>query len=353
MPQLINFSNCPINVLSSYGGSDRKFGILYQGQPYMIKFAEKSHKLNELATSSINNCISEYLGSSIAASINIPTHETLLGYYAEELVVACKDFCGFEYLCQEFSQFMRMQYDSADIGKLPKLEQIYEVYNNNPILSNLKDGAIQRYWDTFIVDVLLANFDRHKGNWAFLVNKSSGEVSLAPTYDYGSTLYPAIGDDGVVNILNDDKEILKRIYVFPNAALLINNIKANYYDILTSGYDTNCSDAIKRIVPRIDMERINLIIDETPIVSKLRKNFYKIMLNARKKLLLDKSLQVVNAKQFNSEALDRLNNGKPYTEELFEQDYARGRFNDDITIIQELRYKFHTDNGVKHLDAFK
>lgn len=101
------------------------------------------------------------------------------------------------------------------------------------------------------------------------------------------------------------------------------------------------------------MERINSIIDEAPIISKLRKNFYKIMLNARKKLLLDKSLQVVNAKQFNSEALDRLKNGKPYTEELFEQDYARGRFNEDITIIQELRYKFHIDNGVKHLDAFK
>lgn len=99
MPQLIDFSNCPVNVLSSYGGSDRKFGILYHGHPYMIKFTEKSHKLNELTTSNINNCISEYLGSSIAASINVPTHETLLGYYAGELVVACKDFCGFEYLC--------------------------------------------------------------------------------------------------------------------------------------------------------------------------------------------------------------------------------------------------------------
>lgn len=353
MPQLIDFSNCPVNVLSSYGGSDRKFGILYHGHPYMIKFTEKSHKLNELTTSNINNCISEYLGSSIAASINVPTHETLLGYYAGELVVACKDFCGFEYLCQEFSQFMRMQYDSADIGKLPKLEQIYEVYNNNPILSKLKERAIQRYWDTFIVDALLANFDRYIGDWAFLVNKKSGEVSLAPTYDYGSVLYPVIGDDGIVNVLSNDKEVLKQIYVFPNAALLINHTKANYCDILTSGYDTNCSNAIKRIVPRIDMESINSIIDETPIIPKLRKNFYKIMLNARKKLLLDKSLQAVNAKQFNSESLDRLKDGKPYTEELFEQDYVNGRFDEDIALIQELRCKFRISGDVKYLDAFK
>ena len=188
---------------------------------------------------------------------------------------------------------------------------------------------------------------------AFLVNKKSGEVSLAPTYDYGSVLYPVIGDDGIVNVLSNDKEVLKQIYVFPNAALLINHTKANYCDILTSGYDTNCSNAIKRIVPRIDMESINSIIDETPIIPKLRKNFYKIMLNARKKLLLDKSLQAVNAKQFNSESLDRLKDGKPYTEELFEQDYVNGRFDEDIALIQELRCKFRISGDVKYLDAFK
>ena len=130
-------------------------------------------------------------------------------------------------------------------------------------------------------------------------------------------------------------------------------IEDNYCDILTSGYDTNCSNAIKRIVPRIDMESINSIIDETPIIPKLRKNFYKIMLNARKKLLLDKSLQAVNAKQFNSESLDRLKDGKPYTEELFEQDYVNGRFDEDIALIQELRCKFRISGDVKYLDAFK
>ncbi len=126
--QPINFSNCKINNAINYGGSERKFEILYQDEPYMIKFAEKGTKKNDFATSNINNCISEYIGSHIADSTGIPTHKTLLGYYKEELVVACKDFCKPDKVSQEFAQYMRMKYDSSDIGKLPKSEQIYDIW---------------------------------------------------------------------------------------------------------------------------------------------------------------------------------------------------------------------------------
>lgn len=40
--------------------------------------------------------------------------------------------------------------------------------------------------------------------------------------------------------------------------------------------------ALKRILPRIDMNKIDLLIDETPFISDLQKRFYKTMLAERK-----------------------------------------------------------------------
>ena len=40
----------------------------------------------------------------------------------------------------------------------------------------------------FIIDSLIGNTDRHNGNWGFLVNKKTGQVTFSPIYDCGSCL---------------------------------------------------------------------------------------------------------------------------------------------------------------------
>ena len=49
---------------------------------------------------------------------------------------------------------------------------------------------MQHFWNVFVVDALLGNFDRHNGNWGFLYDDSAKEASLAPIYDCGSCLLP-------------------------------------------------------------------------------------------------------------------------------------------------------------------
>ncbi len=343
MNGIIDFSNCKINDISDYGGSDRKFGIYYNDTPYMIKFAEKTEKKNELATSSINNCISEYIGSRIAKSVGIPAHDTLLGYYNGELVVACKDFCDINHVSHEFSYYMRKNYDSKEIGKTPKLEQIYNVIENDPAFYNIKDDAIKRYWDTFVIDALTANFDRHKGNWSYLVDKNSGKTSLAPTYDYGSTMYPSISDEGIDDIIHDSKKICERIFVFPNAALLINNKKTSYNDMLSSNYNTDCNKSVLDIVPRISREKINNIIDSTPLISEKRKAFYKIMAECREILLLKPAYNNIINQNYNLEAYDRLYRGIPYSKEQFNKDWNEGRYNQTSRYINLIVDK-HNDS---------
>ena len=328
--QCIDFSGCKVNNAVNYGGSDRKIGIFYQGGPYMIKFAEKTEKQHEMGTSSINNCISEYIGSHIAESMGIPVHDTLLGTYNGEIVVACKDFCKPNQVTQEFAHYMRMKYDSSDIGKLPKLEQIYDIINAIPALLSIREQAIERYWDTFIADALTANFDRHKGNWGYLADRNTGEVTLAPTYDYGSTLYPALSEAGMEEIMKSPKEICERIYVFPTAALLVNNQKVRYYDMLFSGYDKNCTKAIEKMVPKIDMPDIYRIIEETPIISDSQKGFYKTMLRFRKQFLLDPAYKQAATGKYDGEAKRRIQNQMPYDKRAFELDWQNGRYREQL-----------------------
>ena len=49
---LIDFTECEIDLMANYGGSDKKRGILYNGKRYMLKMSdkipeEKQNSLNE------------------------------------------------------------------------------------------------------------------------------------------------------------------------------------------------------------------------------------------------------------------------------------------------------------------
>lgn len=48
----------------------------------------------------------------------------------------------------------------------------------------------------------------------------------------------------------------------------------------------DCNEALKRIVPRMDMKEIEGFIDQLSGVSDLQKEFYKKYLNARYELII-------------------------------------------------------------------
>ncbi len=323
--KMIDFSNC-IDLPRSFGGSDRKKGILYNNEAYMIKFSEKHAKQTDISTSYVNNVISEYVSSHISASTGLTTHETLLGLYDGEVVVACKDFRGNGEENLEFADLMRTKYDSKEIKRSPRLDQIYNTLESSKVLSDtLKQLSIMRYWDTFIVDALVGNFDRHIGNWGYLSKGVS--VRLAPVYDYGSTLYPQMSDDGMKDMINSEYEKMKRCLVFPSPALFITDKKVGkigYYDLMASGYDNNCTEAVKRMVPLINMEEIYSIVDNTPFISDIRKDFYKTMIKLRKEVILDRAYTCCLWNKYDKNAVYRINNGIQYSEEMLKEYMKNG-----------------------------
>lgn len=149
------------------------------------------------------------------------------------------------------------------------------------------DAIKTRFWDMFIVDALIGNWDRHNGNWGFLYNNSTDEVVLAPVFDCGSSLYPQADDELITRILNNKNEFNHRIFDIPLSAITYNGKKINYFNFLSEGKFEDCNTALKRILSRIDMKKIYEIIDDTPTVTDIQNEFYKTMLTARKERILD------------------------------------------------------------------
>ena len=143
----------------------------------------------------------------------------------------------------------------------------------------------------FIVDALIGNWDRHNGNWGFLYDSVTDEISLAPVYDCGSCLFPQADDEIMQSVLSDQNELEVRVFERPLSGIKLNGQKIQYFKFISSLENKDCNKALKRILPKVDIDKINTIIDETPFISDLQKKFYKTMIRERKERILDFSYQ--------------------------------------------------------------
>ena len=145
----------------------------------------------------------------------------------------------------------------------------------------------EHFWNMFVIDAFIGNWDRHNGNWGFLYNQGTDHIEIAPIYDCGSSLYPQIDDELIKKVMSSKSEMNARVYDMPTSAILIDGKRANYYKLITFKEYKDCTEAVRRITPRIDLEKINALIDEVEQLSNLQKEFLKKTLKMRKELILD------------------------------------------------------------------
>lgn len=262
-----------------FSGAERKFEIVIDDSRYIVKFQKNS----ELGL--LYNHISEYLGSHIFQLLGIPVQETFLGTYGGKNVVLMKNFRRTD---EELIAFNGVGESSLERDKelyQYTYEDIMVMLEENIKLTNVAE-TMNRFWDMFIVDAFIGNFDRHGGNWGFL--KHNNEYRIAPVYDNGSSLYPRLNsDERIEAVLSSEEEIDKRIYNFPTSHIKIKNRKSSYHDVINSLQFEACNAAVLRIVPRIHLGEIDTLINTLEGISDIRKTFYKIMLRARyEKILL-------------------------------------------------------------------
>ena len=276
----IDFSEYELNG-KYYGGSERKEGITIDGADYMIKYQKQS------AFGRRNNHISEFIGSHIFELCGFQVHKTYLGYRDGEQVVACKDF---NVEGKQFVPFNDVGESTLDQDKETyqyDYEDIMQMLADNSKLTNVQE-TISMFWQIYIMDALLGNFDRHGANWGFL--KENNRYTLAPVFDNGSCLFPSLVDEDEMRAVIDSvEETDKRIYKFPTSQVKLNGKKSSYFEVINSLQFKECNDALKDVMLRLDMKKIQQLIDETPLISDVQKLFYKHMLNARYEKILKAS----------------------------------------------------------------
>lgn len=289
---MIDFTNCEINKFKYYGGKNGgKICISYNNEDYMLKFPGINEGISEHGYS--NNCISEYVACNIIKTLGLKVQDTLLGLYnlngSAKIVVACKDFTSNGTVLKQFAELKNSQIETSKNGYGTELNEIMETIEEQQIydVKDLKNF----FWNMFIADCLVGNFDRHNGNWGFLINESLKKIEIAPIYDCASCLYPQLTDERISQIINDEAEIDARIFVFPTSALKIKDKKINYFEFISNLENEDCNKALLRIFPKINLEEINSIIDKTPFISDIRKEFYKKIINMRYTKILKYSFE--------------------------------------------------------------
>lgn len=285
MQKMIDFTHCKRVFGKAYNGANgKKIAVEFEGETYMIKFPPSGeNKPTELSYT--NSCISEYIASHIFDMLGIKTHETLLGTFSvsgkEKIVCACKDFTSGGKQFLDFCSIKNTVIDSVSTsnGTGTELADIIETIEKQEFVNAYK--LKEHFWEMFVVDSFVANFDRHNGNWGFLYDPETETTDIAPVYDCGSCLLPQADDNVMKKVMNIKEEMEARIYHFPNSIIKNNGEKIKYYDFITSNTNEYFIEAVKRIVPKIDMDKIRKFIDEVPYISQLQKEFYKKYIGAR------------------------------------------------------------------------
>lgn len=264
-------------LLNEYAGSEKKKTvILNDDNKYLLKLPDPARE-KDLSISYINNAFSEYIGCKIAKDMGLDVQEVLLGVYIDnkgnnKVSCACKDICTDGYKLREIDVISNsLELDSTDLDKIT-----FE--NSEKIIANIcpekKDELIAAYYDMFVLDALIGNTDRHNGNWAVLVN-DNGDIKKCPIYDCGSCLLPLVDTDKIAttNIEQLNHSI--------TSAITENGKRIAYGNFLSSTTNEKIKNALKKIVPKINLNTIFTIIDESHYIPEIRRNMYKNIIKSR------------------------------------------------------------------------
>lgn len=272
----------------AYGGVNGiKKGVLFKGNPYMLKIEYNGKK---------NSILSEYISSKVYSMLDIPTQEVILGKIydneREKLCVACKDFKKKdEYLYEFLTIKNSVLTENSSNGFSTDLIEILEAIDRQNFCPS---GEVrERFWTMFVVDAYLGNFNRHNGNWGFLVNEKTGTKQLAPIFDCASCLYPEFTDEQLQDFLNVPNKLEKGIYTFPKSVIKQNEEKINYHEFLQTTLNDDCLKAVKKVIPKIEKksDEIKDFINDIEVLTPVRKQFYIQILKMRREKILQPALK--------------------------------------------------------------
>jgi len=271
----------------------------------MIKYPKTTRDYVNPQISYTTSPLSEYLGSKIYESLEIPVHETLLGIRNNKVVAACKDFTfvrennitsksvsliPFHDIKNSFMSSDLESYSGT--GSETLLNEVLATINGQNELKSIP-GVLDRFWDMFVVDAFIGNSDRNNGNWGLLWNTANDTVDLAPVYDNGNAFFNKRSPAQMEKRMSDEVTMKEDAYITPRCVYKYTGLdsegqKINPFDFIKRGEIDNCNAAVSRFVSTVDMGAIEKIINDIPEVSgalevmpKIKKEFYLELMRIR------------------------------------------------------------------------
>lgn len=318
--EIYNLNECAIGPRNGrYGGqAGSKEGILLDGDNWIVKYPKNTRNMNVENLSYTTAPLSEFIGSHIYQILGYDTHETILGFRNNKIVVACKDFCDDQTDLREirtlknvYNTELEKQLDielsgSTGSAHMVELKELLIHMEYNPTLSSVP-GIKERFWDCVVIDSFINNNDRNNGNWGLLFKQ--GKYSLAPIFDNGASFSNKLPDEKIIEFLmNPDK--LKQSSLNIDTSYGIDGHRLTINKMMKLD-NPDLDKAILKVVPLINekLNEINNFIDRIPetykgivVCTKERKDFYKAGLDLRLEQVLEKKLNIVlkrNDKNFN------------------------------------------------------
>lgn len=209
-----------------YDGNTLKFGITVYNTDYIVKFAKGSY----------SSLFSEHIASRFIRLLGINCHETWLGYYADNMVVILKDFTNSQIKLRSYKDTRQSSEGTSLSGKEYTYDDVlYLIKKHNKMTDAVKQKMIEHFWSMFICDAILANRDRHHGNWGYLTDGK--QCWPAPIYDNGGSLFPDVSQH--INKFSDNEYMFlaQRAERYPASIFQMKRTdgltkKTNYHEML-------------------------------------------------------------------------------------------------------------------------
>lgn len=279
-------------------GAEDKYFVMVDNERYLLKFPNL--RRNDQGDTFARNTFSEYIGSHIFESLGIPTQETSLVFATrvdgqKSLAVACKDFVGEGQSLLDMRSIMRMPRNPDTISSWNHRSgfewmDVVAVFDADQVPVVDAKAAKQWVWDVLVADSLLANPDRHLGNMSMLVDDVTLTFSPAPVYDCGSSLGKRLSRD-VWGACMANPSVMKGKLANSMPACHLDGKRQSYLQIAQTCEDPRFFDAVLRIAPAVDLNKIDRIIDETPYLGEHEKEFYSACIHCTNAEVLQPALK--------------------------------------------------------------
>ena len=296
----------------SYGGNaGLKLGVIIDNENWFIKFPKSTVGMRNAEISYTTSPLSEYLGSQIYKSIGFEVHETRLGSFGDKVVVACKDFrepteelVEFRAIKNDYIAGLEEAVTSSSDGGNTQLSTLEYIMNENSTFREMPELK-SRFWNMFVVDALIGNNNRNNGNWGILVNHISENKRIAPVYDNGAAFSSKLSDGQIDKIMADEARFIQSVYQGRTCVFVDDNgNQINPLRYIETTDNKDCVNAVKRVVCRIDISKLESIIDDTPetvgalsVITKTQKEFYKKCLRYRYEKVLLPTLKKIKTQE--------------------------------------------------------